>query len=150
LNGRASRASIASSTLSRPSRTASTALAIGMSTPASVAIATNTVAVNAPSTRPPLAASAGDTPPPIATPNEKLRDWRVEHVKMRSPRPDSPVSVSGRAPNALPNRVNSAKPRVVSAAAALAPSLRPAAIPAAIASTFFAAPPISTPRTSVE
>jgi len=38
---------------------------------------------------------------------------------------------------------------VVSAACADAPSLRPATMPAAIASTFFAAPPISTPRTSV-
>ena len=37
-----------------------------------------------------------------------------------------------------------------SAAAALAPSPRPATMPAAIASTFLAAPPISTPRTSLE
>jgi hypothetical protein len=44
---------------------------------------------------------------------------------------------------------SSAKPRVVSAAAALAPSPRPDTMPAAIASTFLAAPPISTPRTSV-
>ena len=35
-------------------------------------------------------------------------------------------------------------------AGALAPSPRPATIPAAIASTFLVAPPISTPRTSVE
>ena len=48
-----------------------------------------------------------------------------------------------------PSRANSLKPRVVSAASADAPSLRPSTIPAAIASTFFAAPPISTPRTSV-
>ena len=54
------------------------------------------------------------------------------------------------APNALPKRISSAKPRVVSAAAALAPSPRPATMPAAIASTFLAAPPTSTPRTSVE
>jgi hypothetical protein len=45
--------------------------------------------------------------------------------------------------------VSSAKPRVTSAAVALAPSLRPCEMPAAIARTFFAAPPISTPRTSV-
>jgi len=35
-------------------------------------------------------------------------------------------------------------------APALAPSPRPAATPQAMASTFLAAPPISTPRTSVE
>ena len=38
----------------------------------------------------------------------------------------------------------------ITAATALAPSLRPAAMPHAMASTFFAAPPISAPRTSVE
>ena len=37
-----------------------------------------------------------------------------------------------------------------SSAAALAPSPRPATMPAAMASTFLAAPPISTPRTSLE
>ena len=56
--------------------------------------------------------------------------------------------VSLRAPQARPSRTSSLKPRVVSAACAEAPSLRPTAMPAAIASTFFAAPPISTPRTS--
>ena len=45
----------------------------------------------------------------------------------------------------LPNRV-----RADETAAALSPSPRPLTIPAAMASTFFAAPPISTPRTSVE
>jgi len=38
--------------------------------------------------------------------------------------------------------------RLMTTASADAPSFRPATIPAAIASTFFAAPPISTPRTS--
>ena len=57
--------------------------------------------------------------------------------------------VSLRAPQARPSRTSSLKPRVVSAACAEAPSLRPTTMPAAIASTFLAAPPISTPRTSV-
>ncbi len=83
-------------------------------------------------------------------PKEKLRDCALEQVRIRSPRPDRPVSVSGRAPKARPKRNSSAKPRVISAAAALAPSPRPATMPAAMASTFLAAPPISTPRTSVE
>ena len=74
----------------------------------------------------------------------------LEQVRIRSPSPDRPVIVSARAPNARPKRNSSAKPRVISAAAALAPSPRPATMPAAIASTFLAAPPISTPRTSVE
>ena len=58
--------------------------------------------------------------------------------------------VSGLAPSARPKRTSSAKPRVVSAADALAPSPRPVTMPTAIASTFLAAPPISTPRTSDE
>jgi len=53
-----------------------------------------------------------------------------------------------RAPQARPSRASSLKPRVVNAANAEAPSLRPSTMPAAIASTFFAAPPISTPRIS--
>ncbi len=59
---------------------------------------------------------------------------------MRSPRPDRPVNVSARAPKALPKRTISAKPRVVSAADALAPNPRPVTMPDAIASTFFTAP----------
>src|SRR5882672_2739034 len=80
---------------------------------------------------------------------EHRRDCGLAQVRIRSPRPESPVSVSARAPKALPKRRSSAKPRVVSAAAALGPRSRPATMPAAIASTFLAAPPISTPRTSV-
>jgi hypothetical protein len=83
-------------------------------------------------------------------PNAKLRDCGLEQLRIRSPRPDSPASVSICAPWARPKRANSAKPRVVSAASADAPSFFPTTMPAAIASTFFAAPPISTPRTSVE
>ena len=43
-----------------------------------------------------------------------------------------------------------AEARAINAATALAPRPSPAATPQPIASTFFAAPPISTPRTSVE
>src|SRR5262249_40531385 len=135
---------------SRPSSPAATAAAIGISTLRAPAISTSTEAVNTPSTILPRCASSGERPSPSAIPTEKLRDWRLEQVSIRSPSPERPVGVPGRAPKARPKRTSSAKPRVTSAAAALGPSLRPSTIPAAIASTFLAAPPISTPRTSVE
>ena len=71
---------------------------------------------------------------------------RLEQVSSRSPRPDRPVSVSGRAPSFWPKRISSAKPRVVRAARALSPSFRPSEMPQAMASTFLSAPPISTPQ----
>ena len=52
------------------------------------------------------------------------------------------------APIAWPSRAISAKPRVISAAAALRPSPRPSTMPAAMASTFLTAPPSATPSTS--
>src|SRR5499427_859208 len=148
LSGRVSSASMAPSTLILSSSTAATAAATGMSTPLASAMSVSTAAVNAPSASLSPAAP-GRAPRPSATPSEKLRDCGLEQVRIRSPRPDRPVSVSPRAPYASPNRISSAKPRVVSAAAALAPRPRPVTMPAAIASTFLAAPPISTPRTSV-
>ncbi len=150
LIGRVSSDSIASSTLSFSASTAATAAEIGMSTFFARAISNSTGAVKAPSASLPCAAPAGFSPLPSATPNEKLRDCGLEHVRIRSPSPESPIIVSVRAPNALPKRTSSAKPRVVNAAEALAPSPRPVTMPAAIASTFLVAPPISTPRTSVE
>src|SRR5579862_2904418 len=150
LSGRVNRFSIASSTLMRPSRMAATAVAIGMSTAFWSAISTSAAAVNWPSASMPALACAGLAPSPSAMPSEKLRDCRLAQDRMRSPRPERPVKDSGCAPNALPNRNSSAKPRVVSAAAALAPRPRPVTMPDAIASTFLAAPPISTPRTSTE
>ena len=54
-----------------------------------------------------------------------LRDCSLEQVRIRSPRPERPVSVSGRAPIAVPNRISSAKPRVISPACALLPSCAP-------------------------
>ena len=55
---------------------------------------------------------------------------------------------AGRAPRASPRRVISAKPRVMSAARAFIPKPNPSAMPVAIASIFFTAPPTSTPITS--
>jgi hypothetical protein len=49
---------------------------------------------------------------------------------------------------AKPRRVSSAKPRVMSAARAPSPSLRPSATPQAMAMTFLTAPPISAPTRS--
>ena len=54
-------------------------------------------------------------------------------VSTRSPRPESPMSVSGFAPSALPNRVNSAKLRASRAARALSPRPMPSTIPQAMA-----------------
>ena len=60
------------------------------------------------------------------------------------------MKVSARAPNASPSRVISASPRVMSAARAFSPaSGMPSTMPVAMASTFFTAPPTSTPITSV-
>ena len=53
-----------------------------------------------------------------------------------------------RAPSARPRRLISASPRVMSAARAFMPSCRPSHSPVAMASTFFTAPPTSTPTMS--
>ncbi len=79
-------------------------------------------AVATPSTVPPGRAS----PAPSARPRAKLRDCAELQVSDRSPRPERPASVSGRAPIATARRVISAKPRVISAARAEAP--RPGAV----------------------
>ena len=63
--------------------------------------------------------------------------------------PLSPAKVSGIAPQATPNRVISANPRVTSAAFALSPNPMPSQTPAAMATTFFNEPPNSTPAISV-
>src|SRR5580704_7617431 len=148
-NGRVSKDLIASSNVIVSASSAATAAAIGMSTERSRAISSSTGAVKAPSARPVLMVP-GFWPWPRLTPNWKLRDCGLEQVNSKSPRPLSPIMVCGLAPKALPKRVSSAKPRVVSAAPALAPRPRPVTTPAAIASTFLVAPPISTPRISVE
>jgi hypothetical protein len=82
-------------------------------------------------------------------PSEKLRDCGDEQVRMRSPEPREPVSVSLRAPSARPKRASSAKAARDQRGGRARAELAARTMPAAIASTFFAAPPISTPRTSV-
>src|SRR5712671_5759659 len=146
LNGRVSRPSIAASMVTLPARIAATAFDTGISTFCEAASSISTGAVNWPSASLPC---GGGSPRPSAMPSARLRDCGLEQVRIRSPKPERPDSVSPRAPQARPSRASSVKPRVVSAASAEAPSFRPTTIPAAIASTFFAAPPISTPRTSV-
>ena len=106
--------------------------------------------MKAPSASLPCMADSGACPRPMARPREKLRDCAEPQVSTRSPSPDRPINVSGCAPQARPKRLSSAKPRATSAAPALAPRPRPAAMPQAMARTFLAAPPISTPVTSQE
>ena len=60
------------------------------------------------------------------------------------------MNVSLSAPSASPSRIISARPRVMSAMRVLAPKPRPSEMPAPIASTFFVAPPTSTPIMSSE
>src|SRR6476661_3058266 len=146
LNGRVNRLSIAASIVIAPLRIAATAFDTGISTWCEAASSISTGAVNSPSASLPR---GGGSPRPSAMPSAKLRDCGLEQVRIRSPRPESPAMVSPRAPQARPSRVSSEKPRVVSAPCADAPNFLPTTIPAAMASTFFAAPPISTPRTSV-
>ena len=62
----------------------------------------------------------------------------------------SPENVSARPPTATPSRAISATPRVTSAARELSPKPRPSLMPTASASTFFTAPPSSTPTGSSE
>jgi hypothetical protein len=58
-------------------------------------------AVKAPSASLPPMASASGRPAPDARPRAKLRDCGDDAVSTRSPKPDRPISVSGRAPNPL-------------------------------------------------
>ena len=66
-------------------------------------------------------------------------------VRTKSPMPARPPMVMGCAPLATARRVISTRPRVMRAALALLPNPRPSEMPQAMASTFFNAPPISTP-----
>src|ERR1700716_2686522 len=146
LNGRVSRLSIAASIVTAPLKIAATAFDTGISTFCEAASSISTGAVNSPSAS---LSRGGCSPRPSAMPSAKLRDCGLEQLRIRSPKPESPDMVSLRTPQARPSRINSLKPRVVRAACADAPNFLPTTMPAAIASTFFAAPPISTPRTSV-
>ena len=71
------------------------------------------------------------------------------HVTIKSPIPANPKKVFDLAPSFLPNRDISFRPRVISAAFVLSPYPLPSQNPAAIAITFFAEPPISTPIISL-
>ena len=82
-------------------------------------------------------------------PTRRLRLGALVQVSTRSPSPASPASVSRCAPAAQASREISASPRVMSPASALWPSPSPSTSPAAMAMTFFSAPPISTPTTSL-
>ena len=92
--------------------------------------------------------SSRDSPLPSRTPTVRLRDRFTKHVSMMSPVPDSPASVSGLAPILDASHRISAHPCATTDASALFPRDRPSIMPAAMASTFFNAPLISTPTTS--
>ena len=88
-------------------------------------------------------------PPPSAAPKVRLRDSGEAQVATKSPMPARPAKVRASAPSAAPNRVISARPRVIRVAKVLSPRPCPAAMPQASAMTFLVAPPISQPTTSV-
>src|SRR3989454_10582548 len=131
--------------------TSRTCSAVGSSTPWRRPSSTAARAVLMPSATDCFPASACSTvrPCPMATPRLRLRDKAPVAVRMRSPIPASPANVRGFAPSATPNRVISARPRVITAARVLYPNPKPSRIPAATAMTFLSAPPSSTPMASV-
>ena len=115
-----------------PAMVAATSSEIGSSICSCRASATNAVAVVAPSTSPiALLASLTFRPAANWSPKRLLRDLSSVQVKTRSPRPERPINVSVRPPCAIPKRLVSAKPRVISAARLLAPKFNPSQIPAA-------------------
>ena len=59
--------------------------------------------------------------------------------------PASPANVAASPPIATPSRVSSARPRVITMARVLSPTPSPWAMPQAMATTFFSAPPSSQP-----
>ena len=66
-------------------------------------------------------------------------------MTIKSPIPANPKKVFDFAPKLIPKSDISFIPRVISAAFVLSPNPAPSQNPAAIAITFFADPPISTP-----
>src|SRR3984893_15464850 len=98
-----------------------------------------------------MAASASSSVAPraIASPRRRLRECGLEQVTTQSPSPASLAKVITRAPALTPRRASSAMPRVRIAALPLSPAPMPSQTPAAIATTFFNAPPYSTPTRSV-
>ena len=73
--------------------------------------------------------SSSDSPCPRRRPTCLLRERPPVQVRVRSPRPESPMNVSGAAPMAVPMRASSARPRVMRAARALEPKPSPSQTP---------------------
>ncbi len=131
--------------------TCATAAVIGISTPTVPASSSTDVDDFTPSAVPPVAlmASSSVRPCPMCTPRVWFRDNGETQVATRSPMPARPENVSASAPSAIPSRVISTRPRVITVATVLWPYPLPWAIPTATAMTFFTAPDSSTPTTSV-
>mmetsp|Transcript_13030 Transcript_13030/g.20221 ORF Transcript_13030/g.20221 Transcript_13030/m.20221 type:complete len:214 (-) Transcript_13030:628-1269(-) len=89
------------------------------------------------------------SPFPSRYPNFLFRDKGPKHVPNVSPTPDKPAIVLAFAPNVNPSRLISPQPRVTRPLIAFVPKPSPSHMPAASAITFFTAPPISTPITSL-
>jgi hypothetical protein len=133
-----------------PANNPTTASVSGISTPTCRALCSSAGAVATPSVtfvRCPNTSSSA-SPLPNANPSEKFRLFAPVQVNNKSPSPDNPNTVSARPPSAAASRAISATPRVISAARAFSPSPAPITAPAAIAITFFAAPPTDAPTTS--
>mmetsp|Transcript_12361 Transcript_12361/g.24731 ORF Transcript_12361/g.24731 Transcript_12361/m.24731 type:complete len:205 (-) Transcript_12361:610-1224(-) len=92
--------------------------------------------------------SSGVSPLPRRYPNCRFRERGPKQVPKVSPTPDKPEIVLGRAPKYMPSLLISPHPLVTKPLIALVPNPSPSHIPAAIAITFFTAPPTSTPITS--
>ena len=92
--------------------------------------------------------SSSVRPAPSCSPTLRLRLNGLRHVVTRSPIPARPANVWASPPIATPSRVSSASPRVITIARVLSPTPRPWAMPHAMATTFFSAPPSSQPMTS--
>lgn len=90
------------------------------------------------------------SPEPRRSPTVLFRERLTKHVSMMSPDPDKPERVVGFAPIFVANHRISEQPWATRAAIQLFPRLIPSTIPAAIARTFFRAPAISTPVTSLK
>ena len=130
---------------------AATCSAIGISTPLARARLTNGPAVFTPSATMCMdpTTSSSERPWPSAKPTVRFRLFGLAHVATRSPTPARPPKVRTLPPSVTPRRPSSARPRVMSTARVLSPRLSPSEMPAAMAMTFFVAPAISHPTTSV-
>ncbi len=87
-------------------------------------------------------------PLPSSSPTWRLRLWVEMQVATRSPMPARPEKVMASPPMAMPSRVSSLSPRVMTAERVLSPVPSPSAMPEAMAMTFLRAPATSQPMTS--